>query len=204
MDSYRYLLRHKRSVILLVGLAIGVLAGAATLFLPLSYRATLRLLITQRAAFTLDPYTAIRSTELIGDNLAHIVQTSTFFEKSLTSGYNIDTSYFTKDEIKRRHQWERTADANMVRGTGILEVNVYHPNRDQAVQIASAVAFLLSREGGDYVGRDIQIRLVDAPLTSRFPVRPNIFGNMFSGFLGGIVVSAGYIILDHRKRRHSG
>lgn len=201
MDSYRYLLRHRRAAILLVGVACAVLTGAVTLFMPLSYRATLRLLITQRAAFTLDPYTAIRSTELIGDNLAQIVNTSSFFEKTLKAGYNIDESYFQKDELSRRKQWARAAQSGMVRGTGILAVNVYHPNKDQAVQIASAIAFLLAREGGDYVGRDIQIRLVDSPITSRFPVRPNIAGNMLGGFLGGILVSTLGIIGSHRKRK---
>ncbi len=201
MDSYRYLLRHKRGLILLLGAATALLTGAATLFMPLSYRATLRLLITQRAAFTLDPYTAIRSTELIGDNLAQIIKTSTFFEKTLKAGYNIDASYYPTDETKRRRKWENTAEASMVRGTGILSVDVYHPDRDQAVQTASALAFLLAREGGDYVGRDIQIRLVDAPLTSRFPVRPNILGTMAGGFLGGVLLSTAVIVNGHRRRK---
>lgn len=202
MDSYRYLLRHKRSLIILIGGAAALLTGAATLFMPLSYRATLRLLITQRAAFTLDPYTAIRSTELIGDNLAQIIKTSTFFDKTLKAGYNIDESYYPKDEIKRRKKWEQTADATMIRGTGILSVDVYNPNRDQAVQTASAIAFLLAREGGDYVGRDIQIRLVDAPVTSRFPVRPNIFTTMLAGFFGGIIVATAGVIQGHRRRKN--
>ncbi len=203
MDSARFFRRRKRAVILLIALSAGVLSGVITLFRPLSYRATLRLLITQRAAFTLDPYTAIRSTELIGDNLAQIIKTSSFFEKTLKAGYSIREDYFDKDELRRRKQWARTADGEMVRGTGLLAVHVYHPDRDQAVQLASAVAFLLSREGGDYVGRDIQIRLVDAPLVSRFPVRPNLLGAMAGGFLVGLLGSSIYIAADHRRLKHA-
>lgn len=204
MESYHTIYRGQTKRIIFITLIVGLLVGGLTFLFPLKYSATTRLLITQRAAFTLDPYTAVRSVELIGDNLAQIVGTSFFLDKVLSSGYAIDKAYFSSDEIQRRRQWSQMASAQMLRGTGILEIVIYHPDKDQTTQIANAVIFVLNREGSDYMGRDIGIRLVDAPILSRFPVKPSVPLNALAGLFFGFLLGhlSGYV--THRKRKHHG
>lgn len=204
MESYSVIYRGKAVKIIILSLVVALLAGGITFLFPLQYSATARLLITQRAAFTLDPYTAIRSVELIGDNLAQIISTSSFYEKVIKSGYNIDENYFKKDETARRKQWSKMIEAGMQRGTGILEIKAYHTSSDQAAQIASAIVFVLNREGSDYMGRDIGIRLVDTPIVSQFPVKPFVPLNITAGFLLGLLLTHLWYYMRHRKLRHHG
>lgn len=204
MESFLNVLRPRRRFIVFFAIGTAVLAGALSLLQPLKYSAAVRLLITQKAAFTLDPYTAIRSTELIGENLAQLLETSSFLERVLQSGYKIDRNYFALSERRRRRLWENTIEASHVRGTGLLHITIYHPRRDEAVKLVAATAFLLSSQGSDYIGRDLQVRLVDAPLTSRLPVKPNLPLNMLAGALVGAVAGSGWVWVEHRRRRHHG
>ncbi len=204
MESYSTVYTGRAKTIIAITVLAGILGAGLTFLRPLKYSATTRLLITQRAAFTLDPYTAIRSVELIGENLAQIVGTSSFFEKVLKSGYQIDETYFKTDEVRRRKQWEKMVDAGMVRGTGLLELKVYHEKTDQASQIAGAIVFILSREGSDYLGRDIGIRLVDSPVLSRFPVKPSVPLNGAAGLFLGFVLGHIWVYADHRNKKHHG
>src|SRR3989338_4376730 len=101
MESVLHILKPRRRVIIVVALVTAVFAGGLSFIQPLKYSATIGLLITQRAAFTLDPYTALRSTELIGENLAQLTETSSFLDRVLESVYKIDTAYFNIPERSR-------------------------------------------------------------------------------------------------------
>ncbi|MDO8505291.1 MAG: Wzz/FepE/Etk N-terminal domain-containing protein [bacterium] len=208
MEQLHKVLTSRRKFIILFAIGTAVLSGILSFTQPLRYSATIRLLITQKAAFTLDPYTAIRSTELLGENLAQLISTSSFLDRVLQSGYKIDAGYFRisddRTERQRRKRWTQTIDAAQVRGTGILEITAYHPISDEALKIVAASAFLLSSQGSEYVGRDITVRLVDAPLASRFPVKPNIPLNMAVGGLVGALVGSGWVWAGHRRKRHHG
>lgn len=172
---------------------------------PLEYGSTVRLLIIQRSALGLDAYTAIRSAETISENLASIVYTTSFFEKVMAAGFNIDQSYFSTNETKRRKQWQKMTSAQITRGAGLLSISVYHRDRAQAEQIAYAIGTVLQQEGWTYVGGgDLQIKIVDAPLTSRWPVRPNLPANAFGGLILGLLGGIGYVIyLSERHPSHA-
>lgn len=183
-----------------IAILTALFAALISFVRPLEYSSTIRLLIIQRSALGLDPYTAIRSAERVSENLANIVYTTSFFDKVLGAGYSIDQSVFPKDEIKRRKQWQRMVETEVSRGTGLLTVAVYHRDRAQAEEIASAMGAVLQQEGWTYVGGgDLQVKVVDAPLTSRWPVRPNVPVNAFGGFVLGIIAGTGYVVWFHRK-----
>jgi capsular polysaccharide biosynthesis protein len=203
MQEYQYTRALARSwrKIMLFGL-IAALCGAGLSFIfPLRYSSTMSLLIIQKQLSQADPYTAIKASERIADNLGQIIYTTSFFDKVMSAKFNIDQSIFSSDEIKRRKQWRQMIGTQVVRGSGMLVVAVYHQDKSQAEQIARAIAFVLTTEGWQYVGGgDLQVKLVDQPLASRFPVRPNIPANAFTGFILGIIVGSGYVLANARRR----
>lgn len=204
MEPYHIIYAKKFKIIIIITLICGFFGGLFTFTQPLKYKATSRILVTQKSAFTLDPYTAIRSIELVGDNLAQIIKTSSFFENVLKAGYNINKDYFSNDEIKKRTLWQKTVDAYIVRGTGILVIEVYHPDREQALQIANAVLFVLNRDAADYLARDINLRLVDSPVLSLYPVKPSLPLNILAGMAVGFLLAHLWGYWDHRKKKHHG
>lgn len=206
--AYRYaqlspLLNGWLTIVLagVIGAAIAILLS---LIRPLEYSSTTRILITQELG-AVDAYTASRSAERIADDLASVVYTSTFFDKVMSSGYAIDSDYFSQDEIKRRTQWQDAVSASVSRSSGLLSITAYHTDVDQAEELATAVAYVLTTEGWTYTsGGNITVQVVDAPLDSRYPVRPNLLVNGFSGLVLGLLGGAGYLLIgaERMRRRH--
>jgi len=206
MAKIRYSIIFLRgwSTIVLFAVVGLVLAVVFSFLRPLEYSSTVRLLITQNVG-TVDAYTAARSAERIAEDLATITYTTSFYDKVMSAGYGIDESYFPEDDYKRRKKWNKMVNTTVARGTGLLTIKAYHTDIAQAEQIAHAIAFVLTNEGWTYTsGVNITVRLVDTPLNSRWPMRPNIPANAFSGFVLGGLAGALYLMIqaERMRRRH--
>lgn len=187
--------------ILLFALAAAVCGAGLSFLFPLRYSSTMRLNIIQKQLSQADPYTAIKASERISDNLSQILYTTSFYDKVMSAQFNIDKGVFKTDDRRRRKQWEEMIGTTVVRGSGMLVVSVYHPDAEQATQIARAIAFVLTTEGAQYVGGgDLEVQLVDEPLQSRWPVKPNIPANGFAGFILGLLAGSGLVALGARRR----
>ncbi len=202
-SSFYPLLRNWRT--LAFAGAFGLVVAILVSFIqPLEYSSTTRLLITQELG-AVDAYTASRSAESIADSLVQVAYTSTFYDKVMASGYPVNESYFSSDDIARRKQWTDAISVSVSRSSGLLTVVAYHPDVTQAEELARAVAYVLSTQGWTYTsGGNIAVQIVDDPLNSRYPVRPNLPVNGLSGLVLGLLAGAGYTLLqtERLKRRH--
>lgn len=196
---------HNWHTIAMFGLLGLVLALIISFIQPLKYSSTARLLILQDVGSGVDAYTASRSEERIADNLSTLIYTSTFFDQVMGSSFSIDESIFPDDPSKQRKEWGRTVNATVARGSGLLTVTAYHRDVDQAEQLVRAIAFVLTDRVGEYTsGGDVKVNLVDEPLNSRWPVKPNVLVNLLSGFVLGGFVGVTYVLLqtERIRRRH--
>ena len=203
MEQLLHDTQKKWKLIFIFALFGAIFALLVSFLRPLEYSSSIRLLIVQKNVGTSDAYTVLKSAESIGDNLSQVVYTSSFLDKVLDSRFSVDTSYFPRKEYDRRKKWSKMVETQVSRGTGFLKVTVYHPNKQEANSISKAVASILIEEGWQYVGTALEMKLVDKPIESRFPVRPNIPVNVFIGvFLGacvGVAYSSGKRFLLHAK-----
>lgn len=196
--SYSILFSHHRRFIM----AIAILAAAATLlvsaFFPLKYSATTRLLIIPKSSLGVDPYTAVKSAERVSENLAQIIFTTSFFERVTRAGFNLDLSAFNNaSEIQKRKLWKKMVSPEVLSGTALLGITVFHADKEQAKNWASAIAYTLQTQGFEYTGGNVDIKIVDTPILSRWPVKPNFLMNgflglLFGGLLGMIWVAGKY------------
>lgn len=200
--NYTDSIRRGWKRIFLFALLTAAFAAAVSFAFPLRYSSTMRLLIIQNQLSASDPYTAIKAAERISDNLAQILFTTDFYDQVMGAQFNVDETYFNGDERKRRRRWKDAISTRVLRGSGMLDVTVYHTDPEQAEQISQAIAFVLTTEGWEYVGGgDLQVRVVDEPLTSRWPVRPNVPANAFMGFVLGGIAGTGYVFMREGRRR---
>lgn len=198
--SYFKVLRLRKNRILLITLITFVLSLVLTFVQPLKYSCSTRFLIINRSGVEQDIYSSIRGAERVSENLSQIVYTTSFFEKVLTSGFDIDQSIFSADEIKKRKQWQKMIKTRVYRETGMLEVVVYHTDTNQAVQFSRAIANVLTTESHKYLGgENIDVLEVDKPLLSRYPVKPNVLINGFMGLIVGILIGIGYVLLSYES-----
>jgi capsular polysaccharide biosynthesis protein len=203
--NYTKILMNGWQSIVMFGLLGLVLALIVSFVQPLKYSSTARLLILQDVGSSVDAYTASRSEERIADNLSTIIYTSTFFDQVLNSGFSINKSQFPDDDSKRRRAWQKTVKASVARGSGLLSITAYHQDVSQAEQLVRAIAFVLTDRVGEYTsGGSVSVQLVDEPLNSRWPVKPNIITNILSGFILGAFVGIGYVLVQTERltRRH--
>jgi len=195
--SYSALFLHHRFKVV-SGAFIGfLLFVSASLFFPMEYSATTRLLVIPSSSLGIDPYTAIKSAERINENLSQIIQTSSFFERVLKTQaqFNFNPSFFNNlNELQKRERWAKLVVTEVVPGTGILSLSVYNTDKNQAVSWANAIAFVISTQGFEYTSSNVQIKIVDTPLVSRFVTRPNFLMISFLGFVIGGLLSAGYVL----------
>lgn len=207
-SSYKYLqitpILNAWPTVFLLSIFGCVLALLLSFTRTLEFSSTTKILIAPKLGTT-DAYTVGRSAELIADNLSTILYTSTFYDDVFNSGYDIDRTYFPDDVIKFRKKWNKVVSASVSRSSGILTIRAYHPDVTQAEEIARAVAFVLVTKGWNYVpGVDIAIQVVDEPVNSRYPVRPNLPVNAVSGLFLGLIGGSGFVLIraERSRRRH--
>ncbi len=193
--TYTSLLLHRRGTILKAAIVCGLIALLISIFLPQEYSATTELLVIPKVSLGVDPYTAVKSGERINDTLSQVIRTTSFFDQVMqASGFKIDQTPFQTNEIQKRKRWERTVSPTVLSGTSLLSITAFHTDPKQAEAIAGAVAYVLQTQGAQYTGSDVDIKIVDTPVVSRFPVRPNYILNVVFGLLAGGLLSAGYAV----------
>lgn len=189
-------LLRRWKIILLSAILVGVVSGLLTLVFPLQYRADAQVLIISQSRYGVDPYTTIKSAERIGENIIQIMRTNDFYRKVREQvGHNIDWKKFDAlGERDRRKLWGKTIAPSVVYGTGVLNISAYHNDPKQAENLAGAAVDALSAKGWEYVGGDVTIKVVNEPIVSKWPVRPNIALNALLGFIVGILLSSLFIV----------
>ncbi len=193
----RLIVRSWRTVLLTTVLAL-VLALAFSLVQPLKYSSTVKLLITQTNTTGLDPYTAIKSTERIAQNLSELVYTSAFFD-AVVNDPSVDATYFPTDDLQKRKAWEQTIATAVSPGTGLMTVTAYHPNRDQATTLAVRAAKELAVEAPNYFGFSVRAQVIDAPIPSQFIAKPDFVTNGVFGAVAGLLIGLAWVLWKVRE-----
>jgi len=197
LNSFIYLIKSKISTILVFVAVFFVLGMILTLSQPLKYSSNLRLLVVQNSSGASDSYTTTRTNEYISEILSKVAYSTSFFNQTMASGLNIDVNYFGSNPKKISKTWAKTIDVRPVNNTGIIAVAAYHPNRDQAEKIARSVGNVLITQNSTYhgLGDKISVKLLDEPMTSRYPVKPNLILNAILSLILGLVFTLAFIYL---------
>ena len=203
MSHVGKLFSRQWKVILIAGALVGVLSLGVSLIAPLEYKADAELLILIRQQVNTDPLTVSRAQERIAEQLARAVETDAFFDQVM-AGETITPGIIAKFDIdnerKKRKRWHKSIDARAEFGTSLLTVSAFDTDRDQAEALADLVATTLVQESLDYVGIIVSASVVNNPIASAWPVRPNILLNTLLGFLVG-VIGMGWLVLSRTRGR---
>lgn len=194
LRHFLQLIKKRRKVIFGITALFVIVAAIAVAFQSFKYSSESQLLVVQeRQGIVVDAYTASKSSEHLSRVLASVVTSNSFFTKVIAISPTINMDYFgtmPQDQIK---EWGKTVYAKNLNDTGIIAISVYHPNRSEAEKIAGAVNYVLMTEHGAYDGGGdtVKVRLIDQPVTSNYPVNPNliVIGSLavFLGLITGLI-----------------
>ena len=201
MNIYTKVLKKYWYIFLIIVVLTTSASFGFSIYAEQEYKSTVKLLVIQQQAQGIDAYTAARSAQTVAEVLSKIVYTSSFFDKVLTSGFNIKDN-FGQDPEDRMEEWERRVQTQLTGETGTIQVNVYNTDPKQAEQIAFGIAYVMINSGQQYHGggNQIEIKMVDLPITSEKPVRPNVVQNTLAGFALGVLLSAVIVVLIGTRR----
>ncbi len=197
LQHFVQLVRNRKKTIVAI-MAIFLVIGAVVIFSQrFKYSSSSQVLVVQEYNRTVDAYTASKSSEYLSSVLANVITSNSFFTKVKEAGFGIDTDYFgteAKDEMKT---WQETVSAKSLNDSGIIAISVYHPDRAQAEKIVRSINYVLMTQHTAYHGSgdSVKIRLIDQPITSKFPVKPNIPLTVVLAIGLGFVTSLVYIYL---------
>ncbi|MFA6537579.1 MAG: hypothetical protein WCT18_04265 [Patescibacteria group bacterium] len=196
------IIRRDWRKIIIIALGVVLIAVIITLFQPFLYRSSLSVYVVQKSGFSIDAYSAAKSEERLATKLAQLVYSSTFFEKVANSEFNIDRNYFPIDEQKKREKWNRTIEANVPAGLSRLDISLYHTDPKQSLALAKAVGSILLNNKNEFIGiSDVDLRILDTPLVSKYPVRPNIILNLLGSMIIGLLFGLAYVLLFYKQER---
>ncbi len=176
-------------------LVLGALFVAIQKF---QYSSKSQVLVVQENNRTLDAYAASRSNEYLSGILASVISSNSFYTKVTETNFGIETAYFGDNPRSQMETWTKTVKARSVNDSGIISIVVYHPDRVQAEKILRAVNYVLMTQHASYhgAGDTVKVRLIDQPVTSTLPVKPNIPLVGGGAIVIGVLVGLVYIYLN--------
>lgn len=194
-------LAKRWKAILLLGIVFAVVTDLVSLVFPLEYRAEAQVLIISKSRYGVDPYTSVKSAERVGENLVAIIKTNDFYNKVMSQpNFNIDKALFANvPERTKRKRWMKMIEPSVVYGTGVLNISAYHKDPSQAIQLAGASATALVVSGWEYVGGDVAMKVVNEPVVSRFPVKPNLIFNAVLGLIVGMAIGSVLMVRKYQR-----
>lgn len=204
-DEPTELLHAHWRFVLVIGFMVALVSVGLSLFQTLEYRATSRMLITPFVSSTgevFDQFTALKSAEQMGNTLSQVSETTLFQNRVLLSSQRIRPERFAVEPRERRKEWAKKIQVDIAPGSGVLVVSVFDEDKQRAVALGQAVSDVLITSGNEYLPGQVSIRMVDPPLLSRFPVRPNLGFRALAGLLFGILGAVTYVFMKPHNRRH--
>ncbi len=180
-------------MIVLVAVFLSLIVSVAT---PIRYRSTAELLVVQRGIFSRDPFVASRSTEYLSQVLAEVVGSRSFLESVRQTNPEV-LAGLPEEPNREKRAWNKRVKAHVVRDTGVLKLSAYDRSRDRASALADTVVITLLAKSNDYHGEGdaVSIRVLESPLTTRYPASPNIARNVVVALVAGLLAALGFLYL---------
>lgn len=195
------LIKAKKKLIVITTLLFVVVGMGLSLVQPLRYSSSLKLLVVQKAGTTYDPYAMSKSTDYLSQLLSKVAYSNLFFGRVLASDLSIDGNYFGNGSKARAKAWSKAINVKSIKETGIISIEAYQPNREQAEKIARALALTLMTQHANYhgMGDNVMIRLLDEPITSNYPDQPNLLLNFLMALFAGLAFGLAWAYLSYRE-----
>ncbi len=172
-------------------LYISLMLSAVTFFVSTAiapkYRSDITVLITQKDA---DVLTASQNAEYLSDVFEKVLYTESFMRGVLKSDAEIKRE-FSGDAKKRIKEWAAEIQTEKVGSSGILKIVVFDPRSEDSYKIATGIVNNFKENRTEYFGEkdEVEIKILDGPISSSKVAYPDIKLNTALGFFVGVIGS---------------
>lgn len=195
--TFTDLIRKNLNFIIILTLLVSGLVLIVSLFQQPLYKSSLSVMVVQKQTEEVNAQTSVESAEKMADILSRVVDSQAFRVAVLANtDVNVDLPV---QPWKEEERWREYVETKNITDTGILVVDIYQPTTSQATKLAASVQEVLTSKGYEYLGADpgnVYLRQLNPPSpTDDSPAKPNLFLNTAVGFLFGIILSLGLLLL---------
>jgi len=187
--------KRKQTIVIFV-IAFLLLAATFSFLEPISYGAQSKVIVVQEYPQGADPYTLSQSGSYLSSILAEVVTTNTFYNEVVGGDFQVDRGYFEKrgDISETTKIWQKTVSTKTIGDTGIVKINVVHPDGEQAQNIADGINQTLIDKHAAFHGNGnlVSIKVIDSPIVSQ--ATPNLKMNFAAAFAAGFALAVAYIM----------
>ncbi len=196
------LVSQRKTTVFIITAVFLIVVSVFTFLQPLRYSATSTLLVVQNYGPNTDAYNVSRSNQFLSNLLAQVVYTDSFYEKVMTSGYNIDKNIFSADVNKRKKEWQNMVYTRAIADTGMITIKTYHEDKTVADRINQAIAYTLMIKHSQFhgLGDNVKIKVINESTLSDWPVKPNIILNLILSLIAGLASGLYFIYLFPTKQ----
>lgn len=154
------------------------------------YRAVSKVLVIQKQMANQDIYAISKSAQYLTQVLKEGIYSDSFLEKVFDSSSGVDRTDFSLDLKERRKEWKRDIQVTILQDLGAMEIKVFYPDRDKTEKISQAIMTILKENHQFYHGGgdNVEVRILDNPLVSKNPARPNLWLNAAVGATIGLII----------------
>ena len=191
---------QNKVIVLVIIIIFLLIAIVLTFFQKKEYSSNAQVLIIQEQEHQMDAYLASKSSESLAKNLKEAILTSSFRNK-VSEDMEDPEIQILKSEKNRRKEWSRIIDVKIIPNTSILEIRSYYPSAFQSEKILNKILDTLLKNHQLYHGggEDIRLEIINNPLTSNRPVRPNWILNLSLSFILALFFIVTLLILFPNK-----
>ena len=155
------------------------------------YKANSSILVVQKQIQGQDIYSISKSAQYLCQVLKEGIYSDSFFEKIISyqdeAKNQITEADFPLDLKERRKEWKNVINVRIVRDLGLMEIDVFYPDKEKAEQLSAAVTNVLTDSHMFYHGggENVELKILDKPLVSKNPVSINLWlGTLLGALIG--------------------
>lgn len=159
------------------------------------YKSSAKLLVVFSQE-NMNSYTSAQTSNYIAGILAEVVYSNSFIDGVFKTNFGAQDN-LSFDPEKRMKNWKKMVKTNIVENKGIIIVDVYHTDKEQANKLAQAISYSLITNNQEYhgSGNSVVVKIISSPNVSDQWAKPNIWQNLLLSLLAGIFIGLTFIIV---------
>lgn len=186
---------QRKQTFVIITLAFILVAATFSFLQPISFGAQSKVIVVQQYPDGADPYTLSQSGSYLSIILAEVITTNSFYNEVVRGDFQIDKWHFehSGDISSTTKNWRKAVSAKAIGDTGIVKINILHPDKEQAQNISDGIARTLINKHAAFHGNGdlVTIKVIDSPIVAQ--ATPNLKMNFAVALALGIAFSILYI-----------
>ncbi len=172
-----------------------IIALTISLIQTPKYKASAKLLVIFNQE-NMDIYTASQTSNYLSEVLSEVVYSNSFIKNVFESKFNLNDN-LSQERTERLKSWRKMVRVKSRQNKGIIIIDVFHHDRNQAGEFAQAISYVLVTKHKLYHGSGdkVALKIIDSPSASQHWAHPRTLQNGLIGLFAGIIVGLTFIVI---------